>query len=167
LTQVSPGASPTGPLYCEGQHLAAEGAGRPLASEALARARGLPEKFLLKALRPLVTAGLLLSDRGPRGGYRLARPAAKVTLLEVVEAVDGPLPAEAPAVAEDEAGKALDSRLREVCEHLTRLTRRRLGKVRLSDLAGRRLGKARFPGRAASAAGRRARLGRCRSVPRT
>jgi Rrf2 family protein len=117
-------------------HMAAEGEARPLASQAIARAHGISTKYLLKALKRLVSAGVLLSRKGPRGGYRLARPAAKVTLLEVVEAVDGPVPAEAPGVAEGEAGKALDARLQEVCEHLAGLTRRRLAGVRLSDLAG-------------------------------
>jgi Rrf2 family protein len=117
-------------------HMAAEGEGRPVASGAVARARGIPAKYLFKALKRLVSAGVLLSRKGPQGGYRLARPAAKVTLLEVVEAVDGPVPAEAPAVAEGEDGKALDARLREVCGQVAGLTRRRLGKARLSDLAG-------------------------------
>jgi Rrf2 family protein len=116
--------------------MAAEGAGRPLASHAIARTRGVPEKYLLKALKQLVSAGVLLSRKGPRGGYRLARPAARITLLEVVEVVDGPRRGEAPAAAESEAGKALDSRLQEVCGQLGELVRRRLGKVRLSDLAG-------------------------------
>jgi Rrf2 family protein len=100
------------------------------------RAQGISTKYLFKALKRLVSAGVLLSRKGPHGGYRLARPAAKVTLLEVVEAVDGPVPAEAPFAAEDEAGRALDARLREVCGQVAGLTRRRLGKARLSDLAG-------------------------------
>jgi Rrf2 family protein len=113
-----------------------EGEGPPLASHAIARARSIPEKFLLKTLKPLVAAGILHGDRGPHGGYRLAKPPAKVTLLEVVEAVDGPLRGEAPFAAEGAAGKALDAGLQGVCERLADLTRRRLGKVRLSDLAG-------------------------------
>jgi Rrf2 family protein len=114
-------------------HLA-EGEGRPLASHAIARARGLPAGFLTKTLKPLVAAGVLLGERGPRGGYRLARPTATITLLEVIETVDGPVRGEAPPVGA--AGDALDARLQEVCGHLAELTRRRLGKVRLSDLAG-------------------------------
>lgn len=45
----------------------------------------------LKALQPLVRSGLLWSETGRKGGYRLARPLSEITLLEVVEAVDGPI----------------------------------------------------------------------------
>jgi Rrf2 family protein len=116
-------------------HLAATGDGIPVASHHIARARGIPERFLLKVLRPLVSAQLVRSLKGPHGGYRLARPAAKVTVLEVVEAVDGPLRAEVPPVGDGNDG--LDARLEEVCEEVADRVRRRLGKVYLADLAGR------------------------------
>src|SRR5947209_19350213 len=46
---------------------------RPVASHDIAAARGIPEGFLLKVLKPLVSAKVLLSIRGPNGGYRSAR----------------------------------------------------------------------------------------------
>lgn len=49
----------------------------------------LPAPYLAKQLKALVKAGILAATTGPRGGYRLARPAAKITLLDIVEAVDG------------------------------------------------------------------------------
>jgi len=82
-----------------------------------------------------VTAGLLRSAPGPGGGYRLARPAARVTLLEVVEAVDGPIRREAPLAQAAWAG--FDSRLGAVCGGVAGLVRRRLAAVRLSGLFGR------------------------------
>jgi Rrf2 family protein len=69
-------------------YLAERADGTPVASHRIARARGVPERFLLKVHWPLVSAGLLRSLKDPNGGYRLGRPAARVTLLEVVEAVD-------------------------------------------------------------------------------
>lgn len=51
---------------------------------------GAPSAYLSKVAQDLVRAGLLVSKRGPGGGVALARPAPAVTLLEVVEAVDGP-----------------------------------------------------------------------------
>jgi Rrf2 family protein len=72
-------------------HLAGHGDGRLLASAAVAEAEGLPVKFLPKVLNPLVGAGVLHSARGPGGGYLLARPPKSITLLEVVEAVEGPV----------------------------------------------------------------------------
>ncbi|MDQ0378621.1 RrF2 family transcriptional regulator [Amycolatopsis thermophila] len=49
----------------------------------------LPAPYLAKQLKALVRAGVLTATTGPRGGFRLARPAAEITLLEIVEAVDG------------------------------------------------------------------------------
>ena len=117
-------------------HLAAAGPDRRMTSHAIARARGIPERFLFGVLRLLVSAQIVLSLKGPPGGYQLARPAAKVTLLEVVEAVEGPIRGEAPLVSQ--AGDGLQARLQEVCEEVAGLVRRRLGRVRLSDLAGGR-----------------------------
>jgi Rrf2 family protein len=118
------------------EYLAARADGAPVASYHIAQARGAPEGFLLKVLKPLVSAGLLRSEKGPRGGYALARPAARVTLLEVVEAVDGPVRGHAPPAGA--RGGGLDSRLGAVCQEVADLVRRRLGEVRLSDLAGKK-----------------------------
>lgn len=59
----------------------------------LARAQELPAKFLEAILRDLTRAGLVTSQRGSAGGYRLARPAADINLAEIMRAVDGPLAA--------------------------------------------------------------------------
>ncbi len=59
----------------------------------LARAQDLPGKFLEAILRDLTRAGLVASQRGSSGGYRLARPAADISLAEIMRAVDGPLAA--------------------------------------------------------------------------
>jgi Rrf2 family protein len=52
----------------------------------------VPPAYLAKQLQSLVRAGVLAGTTGPRGGFRLARPATEVTLLDVVEAVDGAAP---------------------------------------------------------------------------
>lgn len=70
--------------------LAAAGAG-PVKSERLASAQQIPAKFLENILSELRHAGLLLSQRGAEGGYWLARPAASITLADIIRAVDGPL----------------------------------------------------------------------------
>ena len=49
----------------------------------------LPAPYLAKQLQGLVKAGVLTATTGPRGGFRLARPAGEITLLRIVEAVDG------------------------------------------------------------------------------
>lgn len=55
----------------------------------LAEFHDVPPAYLAKALQAMTAAGIATSRPGPRGGYRLARPPAEVTLLEVVLAVDG------------------------------------------------------------------------------
>ncbi len=117
-------------------HLARHGDGRLPASAAVAEAEGLPEKFLVKVLLPLVRAGVLESLRGTQGGYRLARPAKGITLREVVQAVDGPVQGEVPPVGADAGGRRFDARLRAACEKAAEAVRERLRRVRLADLAG-------------------------------
>ena len=114
-------------------YLADAGRGRPLASHDIARARGIPEKFLLKTLLPLVRARLLDSLRGPNGGYRLARPAKGISLLEVVEALEGPICGDVSVEGPGE----LDERLQALCDQVAEMTRGRLRKVMLSDLPGK------------------------------
>jgi Rrf2 family protein len=55
----------------------------------LAEQYDLPEAYLAKQLQSLVAGGILHAVSGPRGGYRLARPAAGVTVLDVLDAVEG------------------------------------------------------------------------------
>jgi Rrf2 family protein len=117
-------------------YLARHPGGRPVSAETIAAAEGLSHGFLLKALKPLAAAGVVRSDRGPSGGYRLARPARSLTLLDVVEVVDGPLRGEAPAVGGGKHAR-LDARLQRVCEALAETVRGRLRRVSLAELAGR------------------------------
>jgi Rrf2 family protein len=59
--------------------------------ETLARAEAVPANYLVQILNELRTAGLIMSKRGKQGGYALARIPEKITLLEIVEAVDSEL----------------------------------------------------------------------------
>jgi len=63
--------------------------GATLPTKALAEYHGLSEAYLAKHLQALTTAGIIESLPGPKGGYRLQRPPDKITILEVVEAIDG------------------------------------------------------------------------------
>jgi Rrf2 family protein len=70
---------------------AAGGDGAPVKGERLASAQGIPLRFLENILLELRHAGFVESRRGADGGYRLARPAAEITLADVIRAIDGPL----------------------------------------------------------------------------
>ncbi len=63
----------------------------PISVESLAQRQDLPRKFLEAIVADLRAADLVVSTRGARGGYSLARPAAEVSLGDVFRAVDGPL----------------------------------------------------------------------------
>jgi Rrf2 family protein len=63
---------------------------RPVSCSRLAAEGHMPERFLLQILRTLVTHGILHSTRGVEGGYQLNRSAAEISLLDVIEAIEGP-----------------------------------------------------------------------------
>lgn len=65
-------------------------AGVPLPRRVLAEHYGLPEAYLAKHLQALTRAGLLHATPGPSGGFRLARPADEITVLDVLDAIEGP-----------------------------------------------------------------------------
>lgn len=62
-----------------------------LSASELAERSGLEVPTVSKLLKPLAQAGLVEGFRGARGGYRLARPASAISLVEIVEAMEGPL----------------------------------------------------------------------------
>jgi Rrf2 family protein len=67
-----------------------EGAGLILLRR-IAAAESIPRKYLEQLTIPLQRAGLVLAERGPRGGYELARPSDQITAREIIEAIEGPL----------------------------------------------------------------------------
>lgn len=67
----------------------------PVPIAQIAERRDMPVQFLEQLFSTLRRAGLLTSQRGVKGGYRLARPAEEITVLEVVQALDGKVGEEA------------------------------------------------------------------------
>lgn len=78
----------------------------PVPIAELARRRGIPVQFLEQLFAVLRRAGVLRSQRGVRGGYAFARPATSITVLQVVELLDGPLGQDATGVFAEAAGAA-------------------------------------------------------------
>ncbi len=60
-------------------------------SPGIAAAIGLPEPTVAKVLKAMTSRGLVISQRGARGGYRLARPLASIPVSDVITAIDGPV----------------------------------------------------------------------------
>jgi Rrf2 family transcriptional regulator, cysteine metabolism repressor len=71
--------------------LGRRGEARPVALASVAEAETLPLSYLEHLVAKLRDAGLVTSTRGAHGGYRLARPAEEIQMLEVVEALEGPV----------------------------------------------------------------------------
>jgi Rrf2 family cysteine metabolism transcriptional repressor len=63
--------------------------GGSAASAEIARAEGIPPKYLEGILGQLKNAGLVLSERGKNGGYRLAKPSSETRMIDIVEAMEG------------------------------------------------------------------------------
>ena len=75
-------------------HVARNHSGDLVLARDIAKNHKIPLDYLLKILQQLVRADVLQSIRGPRGGFSLARPTAKISILDIVEAVDGPFSSE-------------------------------------------------------------------------
>jgi Rrf2 family transcriptional regulator, cysteine metabolism repressor len=71
--------------------LARRGSSAPVPIGEIARARGIPVQFLEGLFATLRRAGILQSQRGVKGGYTFARPPAEISVLEVVELLEGEL----------------------------------------------------------------------------
>src|SRR5271165_5347967 len=117
-------------------YMATQKSDRPIASHKIAQERGIPERFLLKVLKPLVSARVLLSIKGPNGGYRLARSPSDISMLEILEAVDGPIRGQSPLT--EEGNGTLNTKLENICKQSADQVRKHLEKVHISDLLGRK-----------------------------
>jgi Rrf2 family protein len=107
----------------------------PIPATRLAVSCGLPDRFLLQILRSLVKHGILRSSRGVVGGYRLARKVDDVSVLDLIEAIEGPITAVMPTQIRTSA--YAQGLLRAVLEEATSATRKELQAIRLSNLLSR------------------------------
>lgn len=121
--------------------LASAGPG-PVKSETIAAAEDIPLRFLHNILATLTRAGILSSLRGADGGYELCRDPAKITVADVIRAVEGPFAAggapDAPAPAAGDRRAGRDA-LRAVWAALRANERAILESVTLADLAAGRV----------------------------
>jgi Rrf2 family protein len=119
--------------------MAQERNNKPMASQNIARARNIPDRFLLKVLKPLVDKGVLGSVKGPNGGYTLNREPSEISLLEIIEAA---VPGELTGGVPDEeklnraSNAALNARLKSICDEGAEVLREYLARVTLADLIG-------------------------------
>jgi len=102
-------------------------------SQSISKEYGIPLEYLLKILQQLVKANVLRSKRGPRGGFSLARPAKKITLLNVIEAVDGPMISQLNLV-EQTGREKFSVKTEQIYERALAQVRSTFDKAKLADL---------------------------------
>lgn len=95
----------------------------------------IPTDSALKILQSLARRGLILSQLGRSGGYRLHRPPEQVSLLEIVEAIEGPISADIRLTVSDPALTAGVELLQNICDDAAAHARQKLRLVKLSELA--------------------------------
>jgi Rrf2 family protein len=112
----------------------------PVTVSQVAARYSIPRGALAKVFQDLVRAGLALGVRGVGGGYRLARPAAKITVLDVITIFDPPRPDGACLLNDSGAPPCddlLDCRLRRLFDEVDELARCTFASVTLETLVGR------------------------------
>ncbi|MCH7729327.1 MAG: Rrf2 family transcriptional regulator [Planctomycetes bacterium] len=112
--------------------LAESGSSVPVPCSRLAADGNMPERFLLQILRTLVTSGILRSTRGVDGGYTLHKAPDQVSLLDLIEAIEGPIQATEP-VAEGLIEDA-HRRLLAALDKVAKSSRDQLAAIKLSQL---------------------------------
>jgi Rrf2 family protein len=118
--------------------LAASGEG-PVKGDRIAAAQQIPPNFLENILADLRNAGLVASRRGAEGGYWLARPAAEISVADVIRAVDGPLAAVRGQRSEQVTFEGSAASMRDVWVAVRASLRNVLERVTLADVAAGRL----------------------------
>jgi len=104
----------------------------PIPCSRLAAKGNMPERFLLQILRNLVAHGILESTRGVEGGYTLERTPNDISLLEVIEAIDGPLVSALPLNEGFPTG--CKRKLQRALKEVTELAREELEQIKLAHL---------------------------------
>jgi Rrf2 family protein len=92
----------------------------------------MPERFLLQILRSLVTHGILQSTRGVEGGYALTKAPDEISVLEIIEAIEGPMSSSFPTT--DQLDEGARARLSTALSEVATTARRQLDAIKLSQL---------------------------------
>jgi Rrf2 family protein len=116
-------------------------AGGPVKGDALSAAQSIPLKFLENILIELRHAGIVRSQRGPEGGYWLAKPAEEIAVADVIRAVEGPLASVRGESPEDLEYEGAAEQLQSVWIALRSNLRAVLETVTLADIVGDKLPK--------------------------
>lgn len=117
-------------------HLAERGNGRPIQGKDIADACGIPSGHLLKILQQLVRAQVLSSERGPAGGFVLRKPPSDISVLEIVEAIEGPINGDLLLRNVADRKEQARVRLEQTCQEVADFAKQRLSKAMIADYVG-------------------------------
>jgi Rrf2 family protein len=100
----------------------------------ISKNQNIPETFLAKIFQRLSKAGLLRSSRGLRGGFSLGKPAGRITMREVIEAIEGPIALNRCLVREGECEEEEDCPIHRVWEQAQQCVVEILDRTTMEDL---------------------------------
>jgi len=100
----------------------------------LAQTTKMPERYLLQIMRQMTTHGILYSTRGVDGGYTLMKKTSEISLLEIIEAIDGPVILMMPIG--DKISSRVSTKLGELMKKITDNLAKQLAAIKISELMG-------------------------------
>ncbi len=115
-------------------YLSEKGDGTPHQGREIAESCGMPTGRLLKILQQLVRSRILASERGPSGGFRLRRPAEDISLLEIIEAIDGPIEGDVAVRQQVSGMENARTAVEKACMQVAEFARKQLKGVTVKDL---------------------------------
>lgn len=95
---------------------------------------GVPKQYLEQLLGNLRRAGLVSTVRGAQGGYQIAKPTTEITVLDIVDAMEGPIELSECTSAEHVCDKSCNCPVRWVWQQVTDSINGELNKIKLSDM---------------------------------
>jgi Rrf2 family protein len=116
-------------------HLALAGPNSRTTSAQIAQQRLIPRALVRRVVTRLATAGLIVATRGSEGGITLARPAAQISLLDVVEAMEGPLALNRCTVEDTICPLIAVCTVHDAWVHARRVLRDHLGGITFAEMA--------------------------------
>ncbi len=116
-------------------YIARNNGSEPVQGRVIAKAFDIPTEYLLKVLQVLVQADVLDSESGRRGGYLLRKSPERTTLLELIEAVEGPIESGIMADAGNREAADLHRLIEALCEDAAGYTRMILSRTTLREFA--------------------------------
>lgn len=105
----------------------------PVMAERISKECNIPLAYLFKILLQLAKADILRSKRGPHGGFSLARPAEEITMLEIIETIDGPMMGHL-FLAEQTSNVPFSLKMEDVCKKAIQKTKAVYQKSTLSAM---------------------------------